>query len=79
MKKYLTTETIKGTALSLQSVDDIEGSDGLALGVFGIGDSITNDTLEEGLQNTTGLFVDHCDKTRQYMKLLRNNIEDQGY
>jgi len=55
----LTTETIEGTALSLQCVDDIEGSDGLALGVFGIGNSITDDTLEEGLQNTTSLFIDH--------------------
>lgn len=59
VKRCLTTETVEGTALSLQSVDDIEGGDGLTLGVFGIGDGITNDTLEEGLQNTTGFFVDH--------------------
>jgi hypothetical protein len=57
----LTTETIQSTALALQSVDDIKRSDGLALGVLSVGDSITDDTLEEGLQNTTGLFVDHCD------------------
>jgi len=59
--EHLTTETIKGTALSLESVDNIEGGDGLALGVLSIGDGITNDTLEEGLQDTTGLLVDHCD------------------
>jgi hypothetical protein len=59
--RSLTTETIQSTALALQSVDDIERSDGLALGVLSVGDSITDDTLEEGLQNTTGLFVDHCD------------------
>jgi hypothetical protein len=57
----LTTETIQSTALALQSVDDIERSDGLALGMLSVGDSITDDTLEEGLQNTTGLFVDHYD------------------
>jgi hypothetical protein len=27
--------------------------------VLGIGDSVTDDTLEEGLEDTTGLFVDH--------------------
>jgi hypothetical protein len=27
--------------------------------VLSIGDSITDDTLEEGLKDTTGLFVDH--------------------
>lgn len=57
----LTTETVQGTALALQSIDDIERGDGLALGVLSVGDSITNDTLEEGLQNTTSLFVDHCE------------------
>jgi len=55
----LTTETIQSTALALESVDDVEGGDGLALGVLGVGDGITDDTLEEGLENTTGLFVDH--------------------
>jgi hypothetical protein len=29
--------------------------------VLGVGDSVANDTLEEGLEDTTGLFVDHCD------------------
>jgi hypothetical protein len=28
--------------------------------VLGVGDGITDDALEEGLENTTGLFVDHC-------------------
>jgi hypothetical protein len=56
---YLTTETVKGASLALESVDDVEGGDGLALGVLSVGDGITDDTLEEGLQYTTGLFVDH--------------------
>jgi hypothetical protein len=56
---HLTTETVKGTALALQRVDDIERGDGLALGVLSVGDGVTDDTLEEGLQDTTGLLVDH--------------------
>lgn len=45
--------------MALEGVDNIEGGDGLALGVLSVGDSVTNDTLEEGLEDTTGLFVDH--------------------
>jgi len=56
----LTTETIQSTALAFESIDDIEGGNGLALGVLSVGDSVTNNALKEGLQNTTGLFVDHC-------------------
>ena len=55
----LTTETVKGAALTLKSVDNVEGGDGLALGVLSVGDSVADDTLEESLENTTGLFVDH--------------------
>lgn len=47
------------TSLSLESIDNIERSHGLAFGVFSICDSITNDALEESLQNTACLFVDH--------------------
>jgi hypothetical protein len=55
----LTTETVEGTSLTLESVDNIERSDSLALGVLGVCDGVTDDTLKEGLQNTTGLLVDH--------------------
>ena len=61
MKRCLTTETVKGTALALESVDDIQRSDSLALSVLSVGNGITDDTLKEGLQNTTGLLVNHCD------------------
>jgi hypothetical protein len=59
-RKRLTTETVQGAALTLEGVDDVKGGDGLALGVLGVGDGVTDDTLEEGLEDTTGLFVDHC-------------------
>ena len=41
--------------MSLQSVDDVHGGDGLALGVLGVGDSITDDVLEEHLDTHTSL------------------------
>ena len=56
----LSTETVQSAALSLESVDDIEGGDGLSLGVLGVGDSVSDDTFEEGLQDTASLLVDHC-------------------
>ena len=55
----LTTETVEGTALTLEGVDNVERGDGLALGVLSVCDGVTNDTLKEGLQNTTSLLVDH--------------------
>ena len=58
-EKRLTTETVQGAALTLKGVDNVERSDGLALGVLSVCDSVTDDTLKEGLQNTTGLLVDH--------------------
>jgi hypothetical protein len=55
----LTTETVQGAALSLQGVDNVQRGDGLALGVLSVCDGVTDDTLEEGLEDTTGLLVDH--------------------
>jgi len=55
----LTTETVQSAALPLEGVDDIERSDCLALGVLGVGDCVADDALEEGLENTAGLLVDH--------------------
>jgi hypothetical protein len=57
--RCLTTETVEGTSLALEGVDNVEGGDGLALGVLGVGDGIANDALEEGLEHTASLFVDH--------------------
>ena len=57
--RCLTTETVEGAALPLERVDDVEGGDGLALGVLSVGDCIADDAFEEGLEDTTCLFVDH--------------------
>jgi hypothetical protein len=62
MQHALTTETVEGAALALEGVDNVERRDSLALGVLGVGDGVTDDTLKEGLQDTTSLLVDHCEK-----------------
>ena len=54
----LTTETVKGSALSLEGVDNIKRSDSLSLGVLSVSNGVSNDGLEEGLQNVSGLLVD---------------------
>lgn len=47
--RRLSTETVQSAALSLESVDDIEGGDGLSLRVLGVGDGVSDDAFEEGL------------------------------
>jgi hypothetical protein len=54
----LVAETVKGAALTLESVADVESGDGLAASVLTEGDSITDDGLEEDLEDTAGLDVD---------------------
>ena len=56
----LTSESVEGPALALQSVDDVHGGDGLPLGVLCVGDGITDDVLKEHLQDTSGLLVDEA-------------------
>jgi hypothetical protein len=60
---YLSTESVKGTSLTLQGIDDIHGGDSLPLGVFGVGDGVTDDILKEDLKDTTGLLVDQAGDT----------------
>ena len=54
----LAAEAVEGTSLSLESVDDVHGGDGLALGVLRVSDGVADDVLEEDLQNTASLLVD---------------------
>ena len=62
-RSYLSTEAVQGASLALQGVDNIEGGHGLAAGVLGVGDGITDDVLEEHLENTAGLLVDEATDT----------------
>ena len=59
----LTSESVQGTSLSLESVDNIHGGDSLPLGMFGVGDSIPDDVLEENLEYSTGLLIDESGDT----------------
>jgi len=55
----LTSESVEGAALALESVDDIHGCDGLAASMLSVGDGVADHVLQEGLEDSTGLFVDH--------------------
>jgi hypothetical protein len=59
----LSTESVEGTSLPLEGIDDIHSGDSLPLGVFGIGDGITDDVLKEDLEDTTGLLIDQARDT----------------
>ena len=60
---FLTSESIKGTALPLEGIDDIHSGDSFPLSMFSVGDSITDDIFQENLEDTTGLFVDQARDT----------------
>jgi hypothetical protein len=57
----LSTKSIKSLSLSLQSIDNIHGSDSLSAGMLSVSDTITDYILQKDLQDTTGLLID---KTR---------------
>ena len=59
LARCLCTEAVQGAALALEGVDDVQRRDRLPLGVLSVGDGVTDDTLEEALQDTAGLLVDH--------------------
>ena len=56
--EQLATKAIQGAALPLESVDDVHGGDSLPLGVLSVGDSISDDVLQEDLENSTSLLID---------------------
>ena len=57
----LTTETVQGAALALEGVYYVQSGDGLAASMLSVGNSVTDDVLQEHFQDTTGFLVD---KTR---------------
>ena len=57
---HLSAEAVEGASLSLEGVDDIEGSDSLSAGVLGVGDGISDDVLQEHLEDSSGLLVDEA-------------------
>jgi hypothetical protein len=63
VKRCLTSETVKGLALTLESVDNIHSGDSLTTSVLGVGDRVTDNVLEENLEDSTSLFVDETGDT----------------
>ncbi len=57
-KSNLSAEAVQGAALTLESVDDVHRGDGLATSVLGVGHGVTDDVLEEDLEDRAGLLVD---------------------
>jgi hypothetical protein len=53
-----TSETVDGPALTLESVDDVHGGDGFSPGVLSVGHGISDDTLEEALEDVPGVIID---------------------
>ena len=51
MSVSLTSESVQSTSLPLEGIDNIHSGDSLPLGVFSVGDSITDNILQEDLQN----------------------------
>ena len=49
--------------MPLEGIDDIHSGDSLPLGVFGVGDGITDDVLKENLEDTAGLLVEQARDT----------------
>ena len=55
--EVLTSESVEGSSLSLQSIDDIHSGDSLPLGMLAVGHSIPNHVLQKDLQDTSGLLI----------------------
>ena len=59
----LTSESVEGTSLPLEGIDNIHGGDSLPFSVFSVGDSVPDDVLKEDLEDSTGLLVDESRDT----------------
>ena len=64
VQKYITrglaSEAIESTALPLQGIHYIHCSDSLPLSMLSVGDGITDNILQENLQDTPSLLVDEA-------------------
>ena len=63
IKAGLSSESVESTALPLECVDDVHSGNSLPLGMFGVGDGVTNYVLKEHLQDSTGFLVDQSGDT----------------
>ena len=61
--KRLSAESVQGSSLTFQNVQNIEGCDKLSFGMLGVANSITDDIFQENLEDTSGFFVDTGEDT----------------
>ena len=61
--KRLTAEAIQGTALALEGVHHVHGSDRLPASVLRVGNGVADHVLQEYLEHGAGLFVDEARDT----------------
>jgi hypothetical protein len=59
----LTSETVKGLSLTLKSVNNVHGNNGLTAGVFSVSYRIADNVFEENLEYSTSLFIDETRDT----------------
>ena len=57
-RKFLCAESVESSSLSLESIDDVHSSDGLSLGMLGVGDGISDDASEEVRKDRADGLVD---------------------
>lgn len=50
--------SVECSSTALESIDNIESGDSLSLGVFGIGDGVTNNTFQELFEDSTSFLID---------------------
>ena len=53
----LASEPVESATLPLQSIDHIHGGDSFPLGVFSVGDGITDDVFEKNFENAARFFI----------------------
>ena len=58
--RVLMAETVDSAALTLQGVDNIEGRDGLALGVLAVERGVLDDLLQESAEGSTRFVIDEA-------------------
>jgi hypothetical protein len=58
-----TSKTVECLSLALESIDGVNGCDGLTPSMLSVGDRITDGALKEDLEHTAGLLVDEARDT----------------
>ena len=59
-RRCLASESVQGATLALEGINDVHGSHSLAASMLSVGDSITDDVLEEDLEHGAGLLIDEA-------------------